>query len=416
MRNVERLDCRNAAESLDLTADLREEAGCQEHGIPGFGILGIRHIVICMIARNNHQRTKNNLVVARFADRLDDVLTRGLLRFALDGADKHVLVAEVVHYGLHLGIGDLRLVRSAVSHEYERCAGFRRLVDAFEVFALKRRFHDRFRDRFLVRVDFRCILADFAQKRLRDLHGFELVFISCDRLAELVIFCAVHQMRRLDHKLLDAVVDRTFERLIHVVDELAVARLHMIDDDLRGERSSDRPVGERRGKRRFDAADVLGAAVIERRAEAHDQQFLFADLIRISRIVLRSVAGVSAEVIGIGFLTLDQFLLRIGQRVPRRLCGRALRVGLVRALLHIDRVDQRRAFRRQFRIRLACGFGRGFLRLRGFRRGFRSGLCARARRKHAEKHDRRNQHRNRLFHVVSSCLSGFSPTLCECFT
>ena len=335
--------------------------------------------------------------------RIDDVLARSLLRLALDRADEYVLIAELIHHGLHLRVGDLRLVRGAVSHEHERNAVRSRSFRRFIARCADRRRNRRDRNALLVVVDFRRVRADFAEQGFRDRDGLELVRIRRDRRAKLVVFRAVHQMRRLDHEVLHAVFDRAFQRLIHVVDELAVARLHVVDDDLRGERSAHRPVGERLFERRLDAADIGRTAAVERRAEAHDQQLVLADAVRVSRIVQRRVAGVSAEVIGIGFLTLDQFLLRVRQRVPRGLRRRALRVGIRRAFLHVDRVDQRRDLVR-LRLVLRSRVGRVRRVFNGFRRrlGRLFVLVAGAReREHGEHGDRQRQCQY-LFHVFSS--------------
>ena len=137
----------------------------------------------------------------------------------------------------------------------------------------------------------------------------------------------MHQVRRLDNEVLDAVGDGTIERLGHVVDLLAVTGLHVVDDDLRGEGAADRPVGECGLQGVFDALDVGNTAVIVGRAEGDNEQLVLADLILIARIVERSVA-------------FDELLLRIGQGVPGGLGRFALGVGLIGAGLDIDRVDQ----------------------------------------------------------------------------
>ena len=64
------------------------------------------------------------------------------------------------------------------------------------------------------------------------------------------------------------------------------------------------------------------------------------NLIGVAGIVLGSIAGVAAEVVGVGVLALHQLLLGIGQGVPCSLCGFALGIGVIGALLHIDGIDQ----------------------------------------------------------------------------
>ena len=66
----------------------------------------------------------------------------------------------------------------------------------------------------------------------------------------------------------------------------------------------------------LNALDVGSAAVVEGGAEGHHQQLVLADLIGVAGIVLGSIAGVAAKVVGVGVLALHQLLLGIGQSVP----------------------------------------------------------------------------------------------------
>ena len=149
----------------------------------------------------------------------------------------------------------------------------------------------------------------------------------------------MHQVRRLDNEVFDAVGDSALKRLLHIIDLLAVTRLNMVDDDLRGEGAADGPVGIRGLQGVFDALDVGNTAVIVGRAEGDNEQLVLADLILIARIVERSVAGIKAEVVGAGLVAFDKLLLRVGQGVPGGLGRFALGVGVIGAFLHIDGVD-----------------------------------------------------------------------------
>ena len=60
----------------------------------------------------------------------------------------------------------------------------------------------------------------------------------------------------------------------------------------------------------------------------------------VAGIVLGSIAGVAAKVIGISLFPLDQLFLGVGQSVPGVLGSLALLIGVLVALLHIDGVDQ----------------------------------------------------------------------------
>ena len=53
-------------------------------------------------------------------------------------------------------------------------------------------------NRFFITVYGIVCRANFTQKRLGDGYGFKLVAVACNRFAQLIIFCAVHQMSRLN--------------------------------------------------------------------------------------------------------------------------------------------------------------------------------------------------------------------------
>ena len=150
----------------------------------------------------------------------------------------------------------------------------------------------------------------------------------------------MHQMGGLDDQILHAVGNSALQSLLHVVDLLAVTGLNMVDDDLCGEGTADRPVGICGLDGVLDALDVRCAAVVEGGAEADDQDLVVADVVLVAGVVLRGVAGVAAKVIGVSLLALDHLLLSVGQGVPCGLCSLTLSVGVLVALLHIDGVDE----------------------------------------------------------------------------
>ena len=195
-------------------------------------------------------------------------------------------------------------------------------------------------DGLLVGVDDGGVGTYFTEKRLCDDHGLEAGSVLVDGFGEFVVLGSVHQVGGLDDEILDAVGCRSFEGLVHVVDEFAVAGLDVVDDDLGGEGSSYCPVGIGGLKGVLDSLDVGGSALVERGAEAHDEELVLSDIVGVPGIIQGSVAGVPAEVVGIGALALDQLLLGVGQGVPGLLCLGALVVGLVGPFLYVDRVDQ----------------------------------------------------------------------------
>ena len=170
-------------------------------------------------------------------------------------------------------------------------------------------------------VDDGGVAADLAQQGFGNGNAVEFVFVLLNSLAHLVVLGTVHQVRRLDDQIPDAVGNGAVQSLLHVVDLLAVAGLDVVDDDLRGEGAADAPirVGGLQGV--LDALDVGGAAAVEGGAEADDQQLIFTDVVGVARVVLAGVAGVAAKVIGVCVLALDQLLLGVGQGVPSGLGG-----------------------------------------------------------------------------------------------
>ena len=163
---------------------------------------------------------------------------------------------------------------------------------------------------------------------------------SAAKKVNLIVLRAVHQMRRLDDQILDAVGYGTVQRLLHVVDFLAVTSLHMVDDDLGGKGAANAPIGVCGLQGILNALDVRRTAAVEGGAEADDQQLILADVICVAGIIQRSITGITAEVVGIGVLALYHLLLGVGQGIPGSLGGLALGIGVGAALLHIDGVDQ----------------------------------------------------------------------------
>lgn len=114
----------------------------------------------------------------------------------------------------------------------------------------------------------------------------------------------------------------------------------MIDDDLCGKCSSYRPVGIGCCNRILDTLDISHTAVVKGSTEAYYQNLVLTDLILIAGIILGSISGISAEIIGICIFSLYQFLLCVGQCIPCCLGICTLLVSIFISLLYIDSVDQ----------------------------------------------------------------------------
>ena len=203
----------------------------------------------------------------------------------------------------------------------------------------------------LVLIDHSRVRTNLTQKGFSHCHGCKLILISFHSFHQLIIFCAVHQMGGLYNQILHAVCHRALQRLFHIVNGFSVPGLHMVNDNLSCESPSHRPIRISLLQRILNRLDVFHAAVVEGCAEAYDQKLILADFILIAGIVQRCVAGIPAEIIRICILTCHQLFLRIRQSVPGFLCRSALCVRLIRPLLDIDRVNQRRHIVCRFLIR-----------------------------------------------------------------
>ena len=336
MGNIQLLHSLNTAQAGDLAGHV--QAGSLEHGLPGI-VIGTGHVVVGMVTGDDHQRTQDNLGVAGGLDSLNDVLASGLLGLALNGANEDILVAQVLHLGLHLAVGHLGDMGSAMAHEDKSSAVLSGLLGALVAGLFQSGSDNSLGNGFLVGIDDGGIGADLTQHGLGNHDGLDLVLVLLQSLAHLVVLSAVHQVGGLHNQSLHTVGNRTVHSLFHVIDLLAVTGLDVVDDDLCGEGAADGPVGESLGQSILNALDVFHTAVVEGSTEGDDQQLLLADLVLIPGIIQRSIAGIAAEVLGAGLFALDQLLLSIGQGVPGSLGGLALGVCLVVAGLDIDGVE-----------------------------------------------------------------------------
>ena len=315
-----------------------------------------------MVTGHDHQRPQNDLLITGRLDLLDDLVTGGLLRLTLYGADKDVVVTQLIHLCLHLTVGDLGDMSSAVTHENkgspvlcgssDRGSGIFTFITGFRGSSGC----DSPGNSCLVFIDDRSILTDLAQQGLCHTDGLKITLHSLQGSHQLIMLRPMHEMSGLYDKVFHAVCLRAGQCLVDIVDHFLVSGLHMVDDDLGCKCPADGPVRICFLECLFDTADVLNTAFIERGAEAHDQELVLADLISIAGIIQGRVARVAAEVIGIRVLAFHQSLLLIGQGVPGIAGGLDVRVRCLCAFLYIDRVDQRSSLRH--RVSLHCRFRR----------------------------------------------------------
>ena len=232
-----------------------------------------------MVAGNNHQRTENYFLVAGFLNLFDHCFACSIFRFTLYSADEHIVISEGIHLVLHLAVTDFCGMRGSVSHEYESSSVFLCSVKAFVACSFYCLCCNCLCNRFFIAVYGIVCRAHFTQKRLGDGYGFKLVAVACNRFAQFVIFCTVHQMSRLYDQILYTVINSTLQCLIHIIDFFTIPCLHMVDDDLCTKCTSYGPVGICFLQCFFDAADILCTAVVKGSAKAYNKQFVFPDLI-----------------------------------------------------------------------------------------------------------------------------------------
>ena len=140
-------------------------------------------------------------------------------------------------------------------------------------------------------------------------------------------------------------MDQALDRAVaNGVKNLVVQPTHLMHgaeyDELCGKCSSYRPVRICFLKGILDTFDISYTAVIEGSSEACHQNLVLTDLILIAGIILGSISGISAEIIGICIFSLYQFLLCVGQCIPCCLGICTLLIGILSSLLHIDGIDQ----------------------------------------------------------------------------
>ena len=86
MLDIDRFDLFDPAKARDLGVDGLEIAGSRELGEPGLFIFRIRHIVVGVIAGNDHKGTKDDFAVAAVREQLhaalDGIPTGDLVQYA----------------------------------------------------------------------------------------------------------------------------------------------------------------------------------------------------------------------------------------------------------------------------------------------------------------------------------------------
>ena len=293
-----------------------------------------------MVSGNNHQRTKNNVLVSCFFYLLDNLVAGCIFRLTLYSTDECVLQSKVFHLCLHLIVCNVSCMRCSMSHEYECCASLSCCIHAVKSGLFASRICDCLSNGFLVIIDHSCIVSNLTEHWLCDSYRLEFIFIAIDRFCHLIVLSTMHQMGRLYNQILNTILYCTVKSLLHVIDHFIISCLYMVDDDLCCKCSSYRPVRISFCKSILDSLDILCTAVIEGSTKAYNKKFILTDLILVTRIVLGSISCVTSEIIRICILTLYQFFLSICQSIPCFFGCLAVLICCVVSFLYIDLVDQ----------------------------------------------------------------------------
>ena len=169
MSDIELLHRINAAKALDLAVNALKISGSFEHALPGILIVP-GHVVVCVIARDHHQRAENDFLITGFVNGFENSLAGCLFRLTLDGADKDILKAEVFHLRLHLAVCNFCGMCGAMTEEDKCRAVFFGSFDVGETGILQSGAYDRAGHDLFVNIDLGSIFSDLAEERLGDGH------------------------------------------------------------------------------------------------------------------------------------------------------------------------------------------------------------------------------------------------------
>ena len=163
------------------------------------------------------------------------------------------------------------------------------------------------------------------QKRFGDGYLLKCVRTLCNLIDKISVLQTIHQMGRLNHKSLYAILLCTVKCLGHIIDDLVVTGLYMVNDDLARKCTANGIIRKCLLDRILDCTNGHATVVIVARSEADYHQLILADLILISRIILGSITGI---------VVLFLFFLGLcGLCLSRLLCS-----GLLRTRLRLGRL------------------------------------------------------------------------------
>ena len=260
------------AQAVDLALDYLQ-SGASENRVPGLRIVLVSHIVVGMVAGNDHHGTEDDFLIAGLLHHLHHILRQ---RRGLHGAYEMVDVSGILEYLLHPGVDAVGIGGGAVAHPAH---GGLAVLDGILG---------------SVRHGLGCLgkVVFAGQQGRTDLNGLELTgVLLLQQIAEVAVFIAVHQVSGLDQQILYAALYGAVQSLLHVIDLLAVPAVDMLDDDIGSEAAADVIVGESLLQVVLNGLDGGYPVVVEAGAEADNQQFVLPGAVLAAGVVLGGVSG-----------------------------------------------------------------------------------------------------------------------------
>ena len=172
-----------------------------------------------MVTGYDHQRLKNNLLVITSLYLCKYIIHR---RSCLNGTYKIVLKTCICQLILHLLIYSVAVCLCTMSHEADGC---------LTIIILSCCICDSLHN--LIEILITC------KKRITDYNLIKCICIIANFIYNICILQTIHQMCRLDYKILNAVIHCTVKGFCHIINGNAISSLYMINDDLACKASSD---------------------------------------------------------------------------------------------------------------------------------------------------------------------------------
>lgn len=226
-------------ETADNAFDLK--AFVFEEGLPGIFLIAC-HIIVGMVACNDHQGEQDYLLIAAFLDESDNIFNAG---GSFNGADEIIVMTGSGHLFLNLGIGGVGFMLCTMSHVNDGST-FGIVISGG-----------------VYKYLYECVIVRVGGKKvLADLDAVKLIVILVDLFDNIIILIAAHNMSGLNDNFLNAVSNKAIKSLGYVVNGEVVTLLELVNDYLAGESTTDFVIGISGPESFLDGADGLLAGIV----------------------------------------------------------------------------------------------------------------------------------------------------------